>query len=417
MKRINFPSISSVTEALKTATLKDTGVVFIGNFISSILGAIFFFLLAHQGGPYVLGVFGVSIAIAITVVDLFDVAIDNAVVRFGSRPEARGAVLRSSLRRKIALSVFAAFLLWVFAPALVLFFGKPDILQWVRAAVWLIPAKSLYNFVKTVLQISRKFHFDAGMEIFSSLIRLVAFMLVFVIKIQLLSLAFLAYIGALFLPVVIALPFVIPFLREKSQPETPRRFTSYQLWMTLSFAASSISSRLDIFFLTRITSLEIVGWYQAAFRLFMPIQQLAGSLARVFAPRLANFGQKVAAQHYVKKSILLAGLLSLSILIPIPIFPLVIPFLYGGRFHEAVPIAYGLVPYFMIFLFSTPWWSVLLYFHSRAKLFAALSIIGLFLQLILFPIMILLFGVYGAGIALLLSHVILIVLVARKSRI
>lgn len=417
MKHIHSRLLSSFTDALRTATLRDTGVVFIGNFISSVLGAVFFFLLAHQGGPYILGVFGVSIALAITIVDLFDVAIDNAVISFGSRIETRGAVLRSSLSRKLILSFTAALLLWIFAPAVVFLLGKPDILLSVRTAIWLIPAKSLYSFAKTVFQISRKFHFDAGIEIFSSLIRLIAFMLIFLVKGQILSVALWTYIGSLFVSICISLPFIMPMLIEKSHQNEHHKFTSYQLWMTLSFAASSISSRLDVFFLTRFTSLEIVGWYQAAFRLFMPIQQLAGSLTRVFAPRLASFGESLKTKQYLKKSIVLSGILSLSMLLPIPLFPWAIPFLYGGRFHEAVPIAYGLIPYFMIFLFSTPWWSVLLYFHSQAKMFAMLSIVGLFLQLGLFPPAISLFGVYGAAMVLFVSNAVLAVLVAQKSKI
>lgn len=417
MRHINFRLISNFREVLKTATLKDTGIVFVGNLISSVLGAVFFFLLAHQGGPYVLGIFGVSIAVAITIADLFDVAIDNAMITFGSRSEVRGQVLRNGLFRKIVLSCIASILLWIFSSSITKLLGKPELLGAIRMAIWLVPTKSLYGFVKTVFQISRKFHFDAGIEVFSSLIRLFGFLIIFIVKIPVLALAFWAYIGSLVVAILIVLPVIIPVLKEKSQGVGHQAFTSYQLWMTLSFAASSISSRLDIFFLTRFTSLETVGWYQAAFRLFMPVQQLAGSLTRVFAPRLASFHDALQARRYLKKALLLTGFLSLSMLIPTPIFSWAIPLLYGSRFQGAIPIAYGLVLFFMVFLFSTPWWSVLLYFHSRARMFALLSIIGLLLQLVLFPSTIFLFGVHGAAIALLLSNIILTILVARKSRI
>lgn len=407
----------SINRAIRAATVRDTGVVFVGNIISSVLGALFFFLLAHKGGPYIFGVFSVSIAIAVTVVDLFDIAIDNAVLNFASRSEARSAVLRTGLVRKCVLSIGASILLWISAPLLVGLLGKSEILQTIRMAIWFIPIKSFYSFVKTIFQASRQFHFDAGIEIFSSSIRIIGFLFMFVSNISVLTLALWTYMGSLAVSAILGLPLILPALRKKEGTRPDKEFTSFQSWMTVSFAASAISSRLDVLFLTRMTSLETVGWYQAAFRLFMPIQQLAGSLTRVFAPRLASFHSVLQARSYLRKSLILTGFLSGAILFTMPIFPWAVQLLYGWRFQETVPIAYGLVPFFMIFLFSTPWWSVLLYFHSQAKKFAQFSVFGLLLQLVLFPSMITLFGVAGAAAALLFSNFVLTVLVARASKI
>lgn len=400
MKNVNFPLISKVRRAVATATLKDSSMVFVGNLTSSVLGAVFFFLLAHQGGPYVLGVFGVSIAIAVTVADLFDVAIDNAVVNFGARMATRGYAIRSGIVRKLCFSTVAAAALWFSAPLLVGMLGKPEILGTVRAAVWLIPIKSFYGFVKTVFQISRQFHLDAGIEIFSSLIRLFGFMLIFVINVPILSLALWTYIGSLAVSILIALPKIVPVLLERSGTMTQKDFTSYQSWMTLSFAASAVSSRLDVFFLTRMTSLEVVGWYQAAFRLFMPVQQLAGSLSRVFAPRFAHFSSGFQTTKYLKKSLLLSGGLAASMFLSIPFFKFLIPLLYGKQFYESIYLAYGLIFYFALFLFSTPWWSRLLYYYSNARRFAVLSILQLMMLAGAIPFSISAFGGVGVAAAL-----------------
>ena len=73
-----------IWSALRTATVKDTGVVFVGNTISSILGAVFYFLLARIAGPAQFGAFAVVAAVATTAVDFFDVGVNAAGINYAS---------------------------------------------------------------------------------------------------------------------------------------------------------------------------------------------------------------------------------------------------------------------------------------------------------------------------------------------
>lgn len=410
-------SISSLTRALATATFKDTSVVFIGNLISAILGAVFFFFLAHRMGLFAFGVFSVVIAVANTAVDLFDIGINNALVSFASKAEFRAAAIKEAVTKKALLCVAVTLLLWAGAPIFSFLFNRSDLTIPLRLGAWIVPAKVLFTLVKTIFQTLRKFIADAILEILSSIIRLGMFV-VPVSQFPILPLAVLAYGGSLLAAALILLPLIWSTMtRSEKMGEKVPGFSTYQSWMSLAFLSSSVSSRLDVFFLTRFVGLEAVGLYQAAFRLFMPIQQLAGSLTRVFAPRLASFRNRGEAHVYLRKSLLLTALLAASMILVVPALPWAIPFLYGGKFNGAIPVAYGLLPYFMVFLFSTPWWSVLLYFHTRAKAFAVLSVLGLILLLLVLPSLILIFGIHGAAIALLVTNLLLTVAVARASRI
>ncbi len=117
--------LSEILKSFRTATFKDTTIVFMGNNLYSVLGAVFFFILAHQAGPVVFGIFSIAIAVAITAVDLFDIAINNAIISFGSKSGWMAIALRNGLKRKLLLSVIFSVLLWIFIPAIIWILGKP----------------------------------------------------------------------------------------------------------------------------------------------------------------------------------------------------------------------------------------------------------------------------------------------------
>lgn len=388
-------------KSFRTATFKDTTIVFMGNNLSSVLGAVFFFILAHRAGPSVFGIFSIAVAVAITAVDLFDVAINNAIISFGSKSGWTAIALRNGLKRKLLLSVIFSALLWISVPAVIWILGKPEISYALKISVWLIPSKAIFSFVKTALQAGKEFFLDSAVDILSSVIRLLGFFLLWKIGLSPLASALWSYILGLLLSTMIALPKVKALISIEADGDfNHRKFTVYQSWMTLAFASSAVSSRLDIFFLTRMVSLEMVGWYQAAFRLYMPVQQLASSISRVLAPRFAGFSKRAEAQTYLRKSLFLSGGLAVSMLFLIPIYPWAIKFLYGNNFQESIGFAYWLMGYFALFLFSTPWWSRLLYYHANAKKFALLSILQLMVLVITVPLSIMIFGGFGVAVAL-----------------
>lgn len=391
----------SYLKSFKTATFKDTSMVFVGNTLSSVLGAVFFFILARKAGPAVFGIFSIATAVAITAVDLFDIAINNAIISFGSKPGWRALALRNGLKRKIFFSIIFSVLLWIGIPAIIWMLGKPDIAYALKISIWLIPGKAIFSFVKTSLQAGKEFFLDSAVDILSSVFRLVVFFLLWRAGLTPLTAALWGYILGLLLSTVIALPKIKELISVEIEDNfNHKEFTVYQSWMTLAFAVSSVSSRLDIFFLTRMVSLEAVGWYQAAFRLYMPVQQLASSISRVLAPRFASFSNRKESKIYLRKALFLSGSLAVSMFLLVPVYPWAIKFLYGSNFQGSVIFAYGLLGYFSLFLLSTPWWSRLLYYYSNARRFAILSVLQLIVLAVMIPFAISTFGGVGVVVAL-----------------
>lgn len=414
---MRFPSISELRVHLRTATFRDTSIVFVGNFIASVLGAVFFFLLAHRIGPAGFGTYSAVMAIVTVVVDLFDIAINNAIVSFGSKKETSVSVFHQGFVQKILYSAGAIALLFLFGRIITALLGKPELFDSLFIALWYIPSKALFSFIKTVLQTQRSFFTDAMIEISAAAIRLLGFLIIPIVHDDMLALALWVTSGSLVVSSFIGIPNLISVFSKRRERHEHVHFSRYQQWMTLAFVGTAIGGKLDVLFLTRFAALEVVGWYQAAFRLLLPIQQLASSLSRVFAPRFATFGSRGEARTYLRKTLWFSGLLSLAILVTIPIFPVAIPILYGPTFSPTIPLGIALLGYSMVFLFSTPWWSSILYYHRDAKVFSFLSLLQLPLLVTLLFLLVPPFGAMGAVVALTLTNGVETVLAARKGSI
>lgn len=405
--------MQKIWSVLRTATVKDTGVVFAGNTISSVLSAVFYFLLARIAGPAQFGAFAAVTAVATTAVDLFDVGINAAVINYASRAETRRSSLRSALARKVWISGAVTLILVSAAPIISGLLGQPVLTGAIRWAALLVPAKALFSFVRSGLQAAKLFVLDAGLDIFSSVVRLGLFWIfIFGFGFNPVLAAIWGYAIGLFLPAILGFKQVWRMAGKPDNNIDAPGFTSYQSYMTAAFGLAAVSGRLDVFFLTRLTSLEAVGLYQAAFRLFMPVQQLSSSLSRVLAPRFAGFGDKSEAKKYLNKSLLMSVGLSVSMFLTLPFLPWGIKFLYGSDFTAALGNTYWLLLYFAVFLAATPWWAKLLYFHSNAKWYAILAGGQLIILLALMPIFINFFGSNGAAMALLGVNFIAVLVVA-----
>lgn len=379
-------------------------MVFSGNLLSAVIGAVFYFSLARLAGPAGLGMFAVTLAVVVTATDLFDIALNAAIINFASREKARASTLRTALKRKLILSFGVSVGLFVLAPLAANLLSKPELTDPLRLAIWLIPSKAVFSFVRAALQAARRFVFDAAIDIVGSSLRLVFFLLgVLVIGQAPVVTALAAYAFGQLVVAAIGLAAVRKMMASAGETRH-QGFTRYQTFMTVSFVTTAIAGRLDVLFLTRLTTLELVGWYQAAFRLFIPVQQLSSSLSRVFAPRFASFTRKLQAQEYTKKALQLSLGLSGAMFLTIPFLRLGIRLLYGPEYLEAVGLSYGLIWYFAAFLAATPVWSKLLYYHSNAKAFAYLALFQLAALAVFLPPAIIAGGGLGAAVTLTITN-------------
>jgi len=389
-----------VLEFLKTKTIKDSAVVSGGMVFSTLLSAATIFLLARWLGPGDFGLYAASLAIAVIVTDSLELAISGSVVNFGAKNNASSQkLIKYGLILKLALGLGLGILAAVLAKP-VSGWINPALNQPFYLVALIIPLNFLMRFPRSVLQSQRRFWADSSLEVITSLGRFLSVAGFYFSGSLTVITGLWAYLSGAVAALMIGSALISwKFLKERIDQETRRHFFQFQKWLTIGFILAAIHGRMDTAILLKLAGPAATGIYQAAFRFFMPVMQLAAALSLVFAPRFASFVTRQEARIYLKKAAKLTLLLGLGVLLMLPLAPWLVSLIFGSAYSGAVLPARILSLGFALFIVMAPFTAYLIYSVNRTRVFALINFLQLLLLLILDYWLIPNFGAVGAAIA------------------
>ncbi|PJC66259.1 hypothetical protein CO018_02850 [Candidatus Beckwithbacteria bacterium CG_4_9_14_0_2_um_filter_47_11] len=389
-----------VLEFLKTKTIKDSAVVSGGMVFSTLLSAATIFLLARWLGPGDFGLYAASLAIAVIVTDSLELAISGSVVNFGAKNNALSQkLIKYGLILKLALGLGLGILAAVLAKP-VSGWINPALNQPLYLVALIIPLNFLMRFPRSVLQSQRRFWADSSLEVITSLGRFLSVAGFYFSGSLTVITGLWAYLSGAVAALMIGSALISwKFLKERIDQETRRHFFQFQKWLTIGFILAAIHGRMDTAILLKLAGPAATGIYQAAFRFFMPVMQLAAALSLVFAPRFASFVTRQEARIYLKKAAKLTLLLGLGVLLMLPLAPWLVSLIFGSAYSGAVLPARILSLGFALFIVMAPFTAYLIYSVNRTRVFALINFLQLLLLLILDYWLIPNFGAVGAAIA------------------
>ena len=387
-------------EFLKTKTIKDSAVVSGGMVFSTLLSAATIFLLARWLGPGDFGLYAASLAIAVIVTDSLELAISGSVVNFGAKNNALSQkLIKYGLILKLALGLGLGILAAVLAKP-VSGWINPALNQPFYLVALIIPLNFLMRFPRSVLQSQRRFWADSSLEVITSLGRFLSVAGFYFSGSLTVITGLWAYLSGAVAALMIGSALISwKFLKERIDQETRRHFFQFQKWLTIGFILAAIHGRMDTAILLKLAGPAATGIYQAAFRFFMPVMQLAAALSLVFAPRFASFVTRQEARIYLKKAAKLTLLLGLGVLLMLPLAPWLVSLIFGSAYSSAVLPARILSLGFALFIVMAPFTAYLIYSVNRTRVFALINFLQLLLLLILDYWLIPNFGAVGAAIA------------------
>jgi O-antigen/teichoic acid export membrane protein len=406
-----------IVQIFKTETLKDVSIMTIATGISALLAALFFILVARLTNPEKLGIFSLATAASFMFADIFDVALNASLVRFVSRElnkekSLEDKYLKFVFKLKILVAIGLIVLIFFFKkPISKLVFGNP-----LEQIILLVGVGTgfhlIFTFTIAHLQ-ARKLFFKAAQSlVLLPTIRLIGLLIVVVLRqVTVVNLLYAYFVSTLLAIIPVMLMAPRKYFQATNEYSIARKFFRYNLPLTTGFSLSAVSGRVDNFILANLASSVAVGFYSAAFRLFSPLQFLVGSLATVFAPRFASFSNKEQAKIYLKKTILLAITLTSLLLLAYPLAPFIIRTLFGDDFLPSVPSLRILLFGFSIFSLQTPFISVIMYYFSKPKVFALISLVQLILIITLNLLFIPRLAQVGAALAFLVTQIIILIFI------
>ncbi len=397
---------------VRTATFYQTGFVTAATITNGFLGLVFYWLLARFFDPATLGFYVVFATAAGLVSDVFTIGTDTGVVNFvgkyiKSDKEKAFRFLKIALETKVIVSILVLVIGWFLVPVVAVnFLGKPELTSALRFALVGATAWLFFGFSSSGLQSLQKFFEWGALNIFSNLGRLILVYLLFLIGILNINSTIIVYIAFPFVAFLFSFLLLPNFLLVKNESQVAREFFHYNKWVAIFTMIAAVSSRLDVFLVTRLLPLASVGIYSVALTLSSVVPQIVGAVGTVVAPKLAGLDTKEKAIGYLKKlQLFVGGLSGLGVIVGV-----LVGYVFIRRFYASVYFG-SFLPFVIllvaqaIFLFSIPVHLAVIYYFSYPKLFVLVSLVNITIVGGLGWVLIPSFGYVGAALAVLVGNV------------
>ncbi|CAN5301637.1 hypothetical protein BH10PAT1_BH10PAT1_3020 [soil metagenome] len=401
-----------ISSIINTDTFKHTGLVTSATAINGILGFIFFWLLACIFSPSILGTFTVAITAAGLITDISTIGTDTGVVNFVGRfiktdKDKALRFLKLAFEIKVLVAIVVVILGWFLVPQIAIhIFNKQELIVPLRFSLFASVSLLLFGFSTSSLQSLQKFSVWGFVNIFANFGRLIFVYLIFIFGMLTLDSGLLVYIAIPFFAFLFSFIFLPNFLKIKNEKKVLPEFFHYNKWVAIFTLIAAVASRLDMFLVTRLRSLNDVGIYSVAVTLSGVVPQLVAALGTVVAPKLAGMETKEKAILYLKKLQFFVTMLSiLGIVSGTIVGYFLIHKFYSASYFNAFPSFVILLIAQAIFLFSIPVHMAVIYYFSYPKLFVWISIVNVLIVAVGGYILISAYGFIGIAIAVLVGNV------------
>ncbi len=395
----------------QTVTWKQSQITVIGSLINGGLGLLFYILLARILGPSDFGLLTVSIVTLTLISDIADFGTNTGLVRHVS------AYLNSDKHkalRFLKLSLEIKLLVWIgvltlgvyLAPVIAQqIFNKPELTSSLRLVMIGVGGALLFSFATSSLQAFQKYFTWSAINIVTNLLRVILIAVLFSFGSLDLQNSVLSYILLPFFGFSLAM-FFLPFrkiIQSKNEFSVAKEFLKYNFSVALFTVIAAFSARLDTFLTARLLSTHEIGIYGVANQLIQVIPQVITALGVVAAPKFAGFVSSIDMIRYLKKfQLFVLGICVLGLLF-LPIVLYFIPVVFGSQYADVNTPFVVLFIAMLVFLFSIPIHSSIIYYFGKPDVFIWVSVAHLLIIGILGYILISNFGVLGAAFSVLVG--------------
>lgn len=326
---------------------QSTGLV-IGTIFNSLLGLVFYVLIARNLGPDNFGQFSLLLGVGLLLSEIVDWGFDSAIVRFGSQGNLPSVLGAAFVERVILL--LAALLVCLIATAVT---GT----HFYFSVLVAFSLSILALFTQSLLSRQKYANYIAANVLGNSMRLLTAFLFIFNNSLSP-QIALLIFSGANLFASIFAFfvvqrtlhaaPFDFSGIRKKF-----REILGFSNWMGASFVAASVSNRIDVPLVYYLAGSTAAGFYSSAQRLISVFPQMASAVESVFSPK---FSANSDISKNFREYLYISSIISAGILVFLPISGTLISFVFGARYLSSIPVfqlfLIGLVPFFLTGPFS-----------------------------------------------------------------
>lgn len=393
---------------IRSATIKDTFISFLGLGVTAVIGFIYTVVLARVLGPEKFGVFSAITALVAIIYSLGDLGIASALINFIPKLKEKRQILINTgfwfefVVGLVILLIFGLFSL-IHQRIVPGSLSEQLLLAGIIAFNYL-----LVNYAQGIFTAERKFATYSLSQIIDAIVKIaIVFFLLSSSKLSI-STAFLANGISSLLALVIT--FGHELLKIKWQFDKPifAKIFHFAKWIAVSKIFSVFTARIDIILLNLMLGSFEAGIFAAAGRITLFFSLLISSLGSVISPRFSGFDTKDKIKRYMRKLTLLVGAISFAMILVALLASPIINIVFGDKYLSAIPVfqvlTIAIIP-FMFTLVTTP---ALMYSFNQPAFMAKLTVIQVLLMITIDLIFIPSFGAYAPAYALGVGNIIVL---------
>lgn len=362
-----------------------------GTIINSLLGLVFYILIARFLGPSDFGNFSYFLGFGLLAAEVGDLGLGSALVRFGSGSELRGVFTITFGQRILSSAVF--FLLAFLAG----FVATGNFYLSAMVATSL----QLLSLITQTFLARQRYGFYVATNIFGNLVRLGLVWFFWSSSSLGVESTLLAFSGANMVAFILGFVLILTTLTDNlfSFTEAKKTFVpvwNYSRWVALSFGVASIGAKIDVPIIYALAGSSVTGIYSSAQKLVSVFSQVAVSVEGVFAPK---FSAETENRSFFKEYVTIAILVSAGLLV-LPVFSgFFISLIFGAKYISAIPVFNLMAIAFIPFFLAGPFSASILYRFGKSNYNLIVSVGQLIVAVLGYLILVPILGAIGAAVA------------------
>jgi O-antigen/teichoic acid export membrane protein len=187
--------------------------------------------------------------------------------------------------------------------------------------------------------------------------------------------------------------------------ESERKLILFNLWAFTASIFAILSDRLEIFFLNQFHPAEIVADYGTALQLFSGFGIILATFNSIIYPKLSRLADSSEFPIFLKKAVLLGGLIALCLLPGILLAEPILNLLFGAKYSNSISVFKILYPNFLLQLVFAPLGTAL-FALGQPKMLAGLALLRLLFGALFDFWIIPDAGANGAAVSLFLGQIV-----------
>lgn len=386
----------------------------VGNVSIALAGMLFTVLVARALAPESFGIFSALFALSTLFGSLSDLGISAALVNFLPKVNSdRTVILSITFWLQLAIALILFLVSIGFIPVRNIVFPGAQVIHIFYLAVLVVPI-AFETFAVSILRAEKHFTWVAGILSLDSWAKLLLTFLLFRFGELTISSIFLSAIAATSLATALGISHELKHLRKTFPRPQVLEIVNFAKWIAILRIFSVGISRIDVILLNALGSSYDAGIFAAASRISLLFVLLVSSLGSVVAPRFSSFTDKAQVKRYLKKLSLLTALVSLSMFAAILLAPLIVDFVFGKDYLEAVVVfqylTLAMIPFLMAIVTTNP----LIYFFDQPAFVAKTTVVQVVTIVILDLILIPKYGAIAPTISLGIANLFVLFLTGYK---